>query len=129
MSSSIVKQSLAILESDDLTLPKKNKKEKKTKDIFAGKHLKDLQGTKKISLSETRKTLLSKEEIYKKNLKKLELLKQVTTLKLDEEIKNRIIQRNVTKRPVKGKSKKKKDKKTVFTEEDFKKFEEEYTGE
>lgn len=40
-----------------------------------------------------------------------------------------IIKRAVTKRPVKKVKKHKKDNKTAFTEEDFKKFEDEYFDE
>ncbi|KAL3271432.1 hypothetical protein HHI36_021918 [Cryptolaemus montrouzieri] len=130
MSSSIVKQALEIVDRDDLRQQRyRQKKEKKAKDVLAAKHLKDLHGSKKLTISELRKTFTPKEEIYEKNLKKLALLRKITTVQIDEEIRNQIIERSVTKRPITSKSKKKKDKQTVFTEEDFKKFEEEYTGE
>lgn len=132
MSAALVRKSLEIVDEDRVPKTKKQKKEMKAKHIFGGGKLKNMEGSKKLTISELRKTMKPKEEIYKKNLEKLKLIKSLTTIKLNEDTLNKIIERGVTKKPVCGKpktKKNKKDKETVFTEEDFRKFEEEYVGE
>lgn len=77
-----------------------------------------------------RQNLKSKEDRLKENLKKLQIIKEHSAVKLDKLVARQLIERAVTKRPVNIQQRgKKKQKKTVFTEEDFKKFEEEYIDE
>ncbi|XP_044763283.1 active regulator of SIRT1-like [Coccinella septempunctata] len=131
MSSSIVRKALQLVDEDSHPKTKKHKKELKAKDILGGGKLKNVHSTKKLTVTELRKSMKPKEEIYRKNLEKLERIKTITTVQLNEESLNKIIERGVSRRPISGKPKikNKKEKETVFTEEDFKKFEEEYTGE
>lgn len=88
-----------------------------------------LQTSKKFTVQEAKKTHKNEEDILKTNLKKLKKIREVCTIELDKETTERIIERAVTGRPVKAKKKKKKEQKTAFTEDDFKKFEEEYLAE
>ncbi|KAI4472199.1 active regulator of sirt1 [Holotrichia oblita] len=84
--------------------------------------------TKKLTVKDLQHTLKSKNEILQRNLKKLELIKKICTIDLSTEVTSQLFERAVTRRPVNLKSKKpqKKEEKTVFTEEDFKRFESEY---
>ncbi|XP_018577519.1 active regulator of SIRT1-like, partial [Anoplophora glabripennis] len=81
----------------------------------------------KINIVEAKRNFKTRDQILKENLEKLKLIKEASKVTLDKETINQIIERAVTKRPVKKVKKQKKDNsKTAFTEEDFKKFEEEY---
>ncbi|KAF5273296.1 hypothetical protein FQR65_LT04718 [Abscondita terminalis] len=127
MSASIVRKSLAIIDSDfkdkAKSLSKKNKKHKKQKQKEV------LQTERKVTVSEIRKKSKTKEQILNDNLKKLELIKKICTIDLDPAITSKIIQRGVTKKPIQAEEKKKKHEKSAFTEEDFAKFEQEYFNE
>lgn len=83
----------------------------------------------KTSITEVVKQHTSREDILKQNLRKLKRIKRICTIDLDQEVTRQLIERAVTKRPVKLRKKTKGTKKTVFTEDDFKKFEEEYFDE
>ncbi|KAF5276513.1 hypothetical protein FQA39_LY06582 [Lamprigera yunnana] len=123
MSSSIVRKSLSIVDSDFSgkgKLLKKNKK-KAQKDI--------LTSEKKITVTELRRKNKSKDQIQKENLEKLKLIQEICTVELPENITKKIIERGVTKKPIHIKEKPKKVVKTAFTEEDFEKFEREYFNE
>lgn len=71
----------------------------------------------------------SKQNILKDNLKKLKKIKRLCAIDLDKDVTKQLIERAVTRRPVRSIHKKKGVKKTAFTEEDFQKFEEEYFDE
>lgn len=88
-----------------------------------------LTRSNKISITELVKERKLKENILTENLKKLKKLQRICTIDLDKEVTRQLIERAVTKRPVKLRKKTKVSKKTAFTEEDFKKFEEEYFDE
>ncbi|EFA00824.1 hypothetical protein TcasGA2_TC003712 [Tribolium castaneum] len=145
MSSALVQKGLEIVDPDFRKQAKVKKSKNNTKDVFnlipdelkitkniSRKGRKEKTGvlstSKKLTVLEAKKTFKSKDEILKENLKKLKEIKNVCTIELDKETTEKIIQRAVTRRPVKEKKKRKKAQTTVFTEEDFKKFEEEYTG-
>ncbi|XP_975978.3 active regulator of SIRT1 [Tribolium castaneum] len=145
MSSALVQKALEIVDPDFRKQAKVKKSKNNTKDVFnlipdklkitkniSRKGRKEKTGvlstSKKLTVLEAKKTFKSKDEILKENLKKLKEIKNVCTIELDKETTEKIIQRAVTRRPVKEKKKRKKTQTTVFTEEDFKKFEEEYTG-
>ncbi|VEN56600.1 unnamed protein product [Callosobruchus maculatus] len=142
MSASLVRKSLQIVDPE-YNINKQSRRKKKnilsiapenhrlTKKIQSnnGKSIKIglLSTNRKLTVAELRKQLKPKEEILRQNLRKLELIKEASKVNLDKETVQKIVERAVTKRPIKKKSKKsKKNQKTAFTEEDFKKFEEEY---
>ncbi|XP_045465481.1 active regulator of SIRT1-like [Harmonia axyridis] len=128
MSSSIVRKALQIVDDDSSSKYKPNKK-MKAKDVLVGGRWKNMQSTKKLTISELRKTMQCKEEIYRKNMEKLELIKKLTNIQLNQDALDIILERGVTGKPISGnpKIRKKKEKTSAFTEEDFKKFEREYT--
>lgn len=97
--------------------------------LFSVETVNLLNKTKKITVSELRKSKESKEKVAKANLKKLRQLREICKIDLDKEITRQIFKRAVTKRPVPPKRKSKKSQKTVFTEEDFQRFEEDYFAE
>lgn len=88
-----------------------------------------LKTTRKLTVVELKKNIKPKEEVIKQNIKKLRLLHEACKIELDKEITRQIIERAVTRRPVKSRTKRKTSQKTAFTEEDFKKLEEEYFDE
>lgn len=156
MSSALVKQSLALIDADfklssgmytikSFSIPfiffstekQKLPKQKHAKDLIPEnqrlyKQTKDknkqslLQSNRKLTILEARKTLKTKEQIIKKNKEKLAKIKKICKLNLDKKLTKQIIARAVTRKPLKNLETKKKSQKTVFTDEDFKKFEEEY---
>lgn len=81
---------------------------------------------RKLTITEARKESQLKQELLKENLQQLEQIKKLCTINLDKKVTNQIIERAVSKRPIRNKPKPKKEKATAFTEEDFKRFEEEY---
>lgn len=83
----------------------------------------------KLNIVEIRKKRKSQSEILNANLEKLKLIKEICTIEIEKEAVHKLIERAVTRRPIKSKPKSKKSQKTAFTEEDFKKFEEEYFDE
>jgi hypothetical protein len=87
-----------------------------------------LATSKKLTVLEAKKNFKSKDEILRENLKKVKEIRKACRIELDKETTEKIIERAVTRKPVKAKKKTKKAQKTAFTEEDFKKFEEEYVG-
>ncbi|KAJ3664404.1 hypothetical protein Zmor_008579 [Zophobas morio] len=142
MSSALVQKALQIVDPDFHKQSKgkthqstKNvfglipEKQKITKNIIRKGHKEKvgvLSISKKLTVTEARKLIKSKDEILKENLKKLKQIQGACTIELDKETTEKILERAVTKRPVKAKKKTKKAQKTAFTEEDFKNFEEEY---
>jgi len=81
---------------------------------------------KKYTVQDAKKNLKTKQQRIAENLRKLELIQKHSRVVLDDHSTNNIIERAVTRRPIKSQSKKSKDSKTAFTEEDFRRFEEEY---
>lgn len=88
-----------------------------------------LVATKKLTVSELRKKQKNKKNSTGEALKKLHKLRKVCKIQLDKETTRQLFERAVTGRPVKQRNKSQKSKKTAFTEEDFKRFEEEYFDE
>ncbi|XP_056632498.1 active regulator of SIRT1-like [Diorhabda sublineata] len=138
MSASLVRKGLQIV---DPQYDKPNKRKKKS-DVFTlapqnhklikkvqkqGKEFKInlLSTEKKLTVTEARKNNKSKEQLLEENLRKLKRIKKASRVQLDKNLVKQIIDRAVNKRPIR-KIKPKTEKKTAFTEEDFKKFEEEY---
>lgn len=97
--------------------------------LFSVETVNLLNTTKKLTVTELRKNKQSKDKVAKDNLKKLRQLREICKIDLDKEITRQIFKRAVTKRPVHPKRKSKKSQKTVFTEEDFQRFEEDYFAE
>jgi len=81
---------------------------------------------KKYTVQDAKKNLKTKQQRIAENLRKLELIQKHSRVVLDDHSTSNIIERAVTRRPIKSQSKKSKDSKTAFTEEDFRRFEEEY---
>ncbi|XP_017779001.1 PREDICTED: active regulator of SIRT1-like [Nicrophorus vespilloides] len=144
MSAAIVRQSLALVDDTFNQLPGKVKKNKKVHDLMPDNQKLNrsivrkgrkvgkvnlLQTEKKLTVSELKKTLKTKEQIKKENLEKLRLIRDTCRIELDESITSKILERAVRKRPLKSESRSKEPETTAFTEEDFKKFEEEYHDE
>ncbi|RZB40501.1 hypothetical protein BDFB_005743 [Asbolus verrucosus] len=144
MSSALVQKALEIVDPE-FNKGSKGKKSKQSKNVFnlmpenhkitttinrkGRKEKISLVATsKKLTVTEAKKNLKSEKTILKNNLKKLREIRKASTIELDKKITEQIIERAVTKRPVKAKPKSKKIQKTAFTDEDFKKFEEEYLG-
>ncbi|KAJ8924564.1 hypothetical protein NQ315_000713 [Exocentrus adspersus] len=144
MSASLVRKGLEIVESAHDTGYKRNKRKKEVfqlvpenQKVIAKNRQKGgkvetvnlLSHKNKVNVTDIRKKIKTKDQILKDNLKKLKLIKKASRISLDKDIIHQIIERAVTRRPVTKKKQQEKDKKTVFTEEDFKKFEEEYFDE
>ncbi|CAH1968265.1 unnamed protein product [Acanthoscelides obtectus] len=144
MSASLVRKSLQIVDPEYNINKQSRKKKKDVLSIAPQNHkltkkfqrrgaktikIGLLSSEKKLTVAELRKQLKPKQEILKENLKKLQLIKEASKVELDRETVAKIVERAVTKRPIKKRSKKTKNQKTVFTEEDFKTFEEEYFDE
>ncbi|XP_018336096.1 active regulator of SIRT1 [Agrilus planipennis] len=137
MSAALVRKSLEIVDPElKIFKGKKKKKEvevpqnfKVTKKISHSKNkvsqVNVLQQNRKLTVAEAKKSKRSEDQILKENLRKLKAIRESCKLNLNKNIVEKIIERAVTKRPVKIK-KKSKEKKTAFTEEDFAKFEEEF---
>ncbi|XP_023012379.1 uncharacterized protein [Leptinotarsa decemlineata] len=144
MSTSLVRKSLSVVDPQFNVNSKKKRKNElfglnsDNKKILAKTYKKGgkkdskvnlLSKEKKLTVSEAKKTYKSKEQILKENLRKLELIKTASKVEIDEKTVKQIIERAVTRRPLTNTPAKEKDQGTVFTEEDFKKFEEEYFDE
>ncbi|KAF7273792.1 uncharacterized protein LOC143205862 [Rhynchophorus ferrugineus] len=139
MSAALVKQALEVVDPDFKTKGSKNKKKS---DVLAllpqhhktiGKSYKKgkkekvgLAFKKKQTVQEAKKELKTKGQILKENLRKLELIKRNSIIILDKKHTQNIIERGRTKRPIERTEEKRKKSKTVFTDEDFEKFEKEY---
>lgn len=142
MSASLVKQSLEIVDSDFKSKGSKGKKKSKTEAFsllpeqyrFVGKTYTKTGKAQKVGVSvekkytvqDAKRKIKSKKQILEENLKKLELIRKNSQIVLDENSTTNIIERAVTRRPIKTKEKKYRKPETAFTEDDFKKFEEEY---
>ncbi|KAF2904910.1 hypothetical protein ILUMI_01266 [Ignelater luminosus] len=144
MSASMVRKSLAIVDKDFNRNKGKTKsgKKKSVANLIPDNHkikkkinrkghketVEVLKTEAKLTVAEARKHCKSKDEILKENLRKLKLIQEHSKVDLEEEVTHQLIERAITKRPVKTKVKKGVQK-TAFTEEDFAKFEAEYFDE
>ncbi|GLV31588.1 hypothetical protein CBL_07349 [Carabus blaptoides fortunei] len=131
MSSALLRKSLALcdpdLEQSNNLKSKRNNKEKKLKARVTKLDKKQvITSNKKVSVTEAREKLKTKERILQENLARIKLLKKKCAVKLDKDIADKVIERALTRKPIAPKIEKKPEESTVFTEEDFKKFEEEY---
>lgn len=125
MSTSLLKKGLILCEDTkpqrSLVKKLKNPKArvtKKDKNNYIKSH-------KKFSVNEARRQLESQKEILKHNLQMLKNAKKNLKVTLNKETADQIVER-ATSRKFKSFKSVEEEKGTVFTEEDFKKFEEEY---
>lgn len=106
---------------------KRSKKDKKLKARVTKLDKKQvITSDKKVSVIEAREKLKAKEKILQDNLARIKLLKKKCAVKLDKDIADKVIERALTRKPIIPKIEEKPEESTAFTEEDFKKFEEEY---
>ncbi|XP_043486140.1 active regulator of SIRT1-like [Polistes fuscatus] len=142
MSNSLVRKSLELSGYNDFKKEKKKKKNKHngykgTLELIPAKHrivsskektnINNIFGwSKKVNIEEAKKRLESKKDLTEENVQNLLLL---SSNHLDQHMVDKVLKRAVEKRYTKKLKKKKKQESTVFTEEDFKKFEEEYIDE
>ncbi|XP_011642165.1 active regulator of SIRT1-like isoform X1 [Pogonomyrmex barbatus] len=145
MSNLLVHKSLELLGYEkDLQKEQKKKKKKKRKDIkykgaldlippkhrIISKNDKTDLGTilgrsSKTTVYETQKRLATQTDPTDENVQRLLLL---SNNKINPGTTNNLLQRAVGKKYIQQQEKPKKSEKTAFTEEDFKKFEQEYIG-
>ncbi|CAG9767930.1 unnamed protein product [Ceutorhynchus assimilis] len=143
MSAAIVRQALEIVDPDYTYFKSKQSKKNSKSEAFSlypekykiiGKTYKKGKKAEKIgfpiekkyTVQEAKTKLKSKKQILEENLRKLKLIQEHSKVTLNETTTKNIIERAVTRRPIKTEKNKQKSTKTAFTEEDFKKFEEEY---
>lgn len=131
MSSALLRKSLALcdpdLEQSNNLKSKRSKKDKKLKARVTKLDKKQvITSDKKVSVIEAREKLKAKEKILQDNLARIKLLKKKCAVKLDKDIADKVIERALTRKPIIPKIEEKPEESTAFTEEDFKKFEEEY---
>ncbi|XP_033209138.1 active regulator of SIRT1-like [Belonocnema kinseyi] len=139
MSNSLVHKSLELLEYEQEIKQGKSKKRSKNKGILdliptnhrlTSKRKKSKTETpvnrsSRLNIYEAKKRLEAKTDPTEGNIKKLLLL---GNSRLDSETADKLIERAVKKRYI-HKEEKREEQTTVFTEEDFKKFEQEYLAE
>lgn len=142
MSNSLIRKSLELSGYNDFKKEKKKKKNKHngykgTLELIPAKHriisskektnINNIFGwSKKVNIYEAKKKLESKKDLTEENVQNLLLL---SSNHLDQHTVDKVLKRAVEKRYTKKLKKKKKQESTAFTEEDFKKFEEEYIDE
>ncbi|XP_046830265.1 active regulator of SIRT1-like [Vespa crabro] len=140
MSNSLVRKSLELFEYDDLKKEKKKKKHnsyKGTLELIPAKHriisfkektnINNILGrSNKVTVYEAKKRLESKKDLMEENIQNLLLLSSNC---LDQHTVDKVLKRAVKKQYIPKKKKKPKQESTAFSEEDFKKFEQEYVDE
>ncbi|XP_078041612.1 active regulator of SIRT1 [Augochlora pura] len=138
MSNSLVRKGLELL-GYEKSLKQEKKKRKHTKykgtlDLIPSKHrvlskndktdLGTILGrSSKVTVYETKKKLASEKDPTDKNVERLLML---STNRIDTNIAEKILDRAIKKKYIPKKEKSKEPETTAFTEEDFKKFEQEY---
>ncbi|XP_011499012.1 PREDICTED: active regulator of SIRT1-like [Ceratosolen solmsi marchali] len=137
MSNSLVKKSLELLTFENDVVNDKSKKRKSTSagilDLIPTKHRLISKDNKKVILkrsstltvADAKKKLETKSNRMEENIRKL---LRLSNCKYDEEVMKKVIDRGVKKRYLTEEDKPVEEEKTVFTEEDFQKFEAEYFG-
>ncbi|KAK2587691.1 hypothetical protein KPH14_003808 [Odynerus spinipes] len=137
MSNSLVRKSLELSGYEDLKKEKKKKKQNGYKgalELIPAKHRiispKEktninivLGRVSKTTVYEVKKQIESKQDNTEENVKNLLLL---SSNRIDRKTVNKVLKRAAKKRHVAKEKKKVKQETTAFTEEDFKKFEQEY---
>lgn len=126
--SALLRRSLALCDPDlekSTSEKKKVKKGLKTRDTQLAK-TQVPKGNKKLTIQEIRKNFLKKKQILKENLKRIKWMQKKGKVQLNKDTTETLIERAVTRKSIKNKPEEKKEEKTAFTEEDFKKFEKEY---
>ncbi|KAL2714426.1 active regulator of SIRT1-like isoform X1 [Vespula squamosa] len=137
MSNSLVRKSLELSGYDDMKKEKKKKKHngyKGTLELIPTKHriisskektnINNILGlSNKVSVYEAKKQLETKKDLIEENVQNLLLLSSNC---LDQHTVDKVLKRAVKKRYIPKEKKKTKQESTAFTEEDFKKFEQEY---
>lgn len=133
MSSALLRKSLALCDPDLEEFASQKKRGKKIKKELKVKPRETqlsksqvLRGDRKVTIQEAKANFLKKKDILKENLKRIKLMRKKGKVELNSDITEKLIERALTRKPIKNKPKEEKEKKTAFTEEDFKKFEEEY---
>lgn len=125
MSAALLKKSLSLCENTDKTNRTKAKRQKARITNIDKKR--DITSTRKLSVIEVKQQLKSKETILKHNLQMLKEAKKACKVKLNKDITDQIVKRATSRKdrsPQKPVETRREE--TLFTEEDFKKFEEEY---
>ncbi|XP_076656352.1 active regulator of SIRT1 isoform X2 [Halictus rubicundus] len=138
MSNSLVRKGLELL-GYEKTLKQEKRKRKHTKykgtlDLIPPKHrilskndktdLGTILGrSSKVTVYETKKKLASEKDPTDENVQRLLML---STNRIDSNVADKLLERAIKKRYIPKKEKPKEPEATVFTEEDFKKFEQEY---
>ncbi|XP_076172270.1 active regulator of SIRT1 [Ptiloglossa arizonensis] len=138
MSNSLVNKGLEILGYEKSLKQEKKKRKhikyKGTLDLIPSKHrilskndktdLGTILGrSSKVTVYETQKRLIVQEDPTDENVQKLLML---SSNRIDQDTTNKLLNRAVKKKYIPKKEKHKKPESTAFTEEDFKKFEQEY---
>lgn len=124
MSSALVKKSLLLCDADQKG--KKLKKSKLKGIVTKINKNTTLKSAKKVTVQEAIKLQKVREETFRENLERLREAKKANVVRLDEEITSTIIERAVPRWYMKQETVDTTKEGTLFTEEDFKKFEEEY---
>lgn len=138
MSNSLVRKGLELLGYEE-TLKQEKRKRKHTKykgalDLIPPKHrilsrndktdLGTILGrSSKVTVYETKKKLATAKDPTDENVQRLLML---STNRIDSKLADKLLDRAVKKRYIPKKEKPKEPEATAFTEEDFKKFEQEY---
>lgn len=126
MSAALVKKSLQLSETN-CEKSKNNKKRNKTKArVTKVNKQHQIISNKKLSVEEARKSLKKREEILKNNLQVLKSAKEACKVKINKDTTEQILERARRRSQRYPKEVEVAREETAFTEEDFKKFEEEY---
>ncbi|CAK9806750.1 Active regulator of SIRT1 [Anthophora plagiata] len=138
MSNSLVRKGLELLGYEKSVKQEKKKRKhikyKGTLDLIPAKHrilfknaetdLGTILGrSSKVTVYETQKKLATQEDPTDKNVQRLLML---STNRIDQETSSKLLDRAIKKRYIPKAQKPKEPETTAFTEEDFKKFEQEY---
>ncbi|KAJ8688232.1 hypothetical protein QAD02_024027 [Eretmocerus hayati] len=137
MSKSLVKKSLELV-SDDLDVKKDKRKRRKVKSsgaldlipanhrlVTKGKRKDILQRSSEVTVYQAKKSLQSKVDPTEENVQRL---LHLSNNRLDSEASEKLLNRARNRRYIVEEEKPVEEERTVFTEEDFKKFEAEYAG-
>lgn len=123
MSSALLKKALSLCESDQ---KKKTSKHKGKTRVTKLDKKQIIQGNRKITVAEAREQLKAREKILTDNLQMIKEARKASTVKIPRELSEQIVQRAIPRKNRKHKETEEVNEETLFTEEDFKKFEEEY---
>lgn len=126
MSAALLKKSLSLC--DGINKSKTNSKKLKKQQARVtqiGKKC-ELKSDRKLSVIEARQQLKSQEETLKSNIQMLKKAKKACKVKLSKEITDQFLERATSRKYTTPKEIEINKEETVFTEEDFNKFQEDY---